>query len=162
MSSLSAQPRLVALIIAASMCMQLLEGVIIATALPAMAVSFGVPPLELSIGLTIYMFAAAIFMPLAGWLADRYGPRRVFLAALVLFVLASLTCGIAQTLGQFILARFIQGIGGAIIIPVGRILVLRSVEKSELVHAIALITWPALMAPVIGPFLGGAITTYAL
>jgi EmrB/QacA subfamily drug resistance transporter len=160
MSSMSSQSRNVAFIVAAASFMQMLDGVIIATALPDMAQSFGVRPLELSIGVTIYMLTVAMFIPIAGWLADRFGARRVFLAAIVIFTLASIACGLSQNLTQFVVARAVQGVGGAFMVPVGRIIVLRNASKSDLIQAIALITWPALIAPVIGPALGGFITTY--
>ena len=140
--------------------MQMLDGVIIATALPEMARSFGVRPLDMSVGVISYMLASAIFIPIAGWLADRFGPQRIFLLAIALFALSSIACGLAQNLPQFVIARSVQGIGGAFMIPVGRLIVLRTAKKQELVEAIALITWPALIAPVIGPALGGAITNY--
>ncbi|MGV8950509.1 MAG: DHA2 family efflux MFS transporter permease subunit [Cypionkella sp.] len=160
MNRISPDARRIAIIVAAAMFMQMLDGVIIATALPDMARSFGVRPLDMSVGVTSYMLASAIFIPIAGWLADRFGPQRIFLLAIALFTLASIACGLAQNLPQFVIARSIQGIGGAFMIPVGRLIVLRTAKKQELVEAIALITWPALIAPVIGPALGGAITTY--
>jgi EmrB/QacA subfamily drug resistance transporter len=158
---LSPESRLVALIVASAFFMQLLDGAIIATSLPQMALSFGVQPLEMSIGITVYMLTVAVFMPLSGWMADRFGARNVFLLAILIFTVASLGCGLSQNLWQFVLTRAIQGLGASMMTPVGRIVVLRQAEKSELVHAIALISWPALFAPVIGPLLGGFITTYA-
>ena len=160
MPQISSDARRIAFIVAAAMFMQMLDGVIIATALPDMARSFGVRPLDMSVGITSYMLTSAIFIPVAGWLADRFGPRRIFVIAIALFTLASIACGLAQTLPQFVIARAMQGIGGAFMVPVGRLIVLRNARKSELIEAIALITWPALIAPVIGPALGGAITTY--
>ncbi|HTM76308.1 MAG TPA: DHA2 family efflux MFS transporter permease subunit [Devosia sp.] len=160
-TSFSPQSRNVALVVAAAFFMQMLDGVVIVTALPEMAISFGVDTLAMSIGVTIYMLAAAIFIPTAGWLADRFGDRRVFMGAIALFTLASLACGLAQTLDQFVMARAVQGIGGAVMVPVGRIIVLRSAKKSEIVQAIGLIVWPALFAPVVGPAIGGFLTTYA-
>ncbi|AKI02690.1 drug resistance transporter, EmrB/QacA subfamily [Hoeflea sp. IMCC20628] len=160
MNQISPDARRIALIVAAAFFMQLLDGVIIVVALPEMALSLGVSTLDMSVGVTSYILASAIFIPVAGWLADRFGPQRIFLLAIILFTLASVACGLAQSLPQFIVARSIQGIGGAFMIPVGRLIVLRNAGKHELVDAIALITWPALIAPVIGPALGGAITTY--
>lgn len=141
--------------------MQNLDNSIIATSLPQMAASFGVQALDLSIGITIYLLSAAAFVPLSGWVADRYGARNVFLLAILVFTLSSLACGFAASLPQFVIARAFQGLGGALMAPVGRMVVLRNTDKANLIHATALITWPALAAPVIGPALGGFITTYA-
>jgi EmrB/QacA subfamily drug resistance transporter len=153
--------RLIALVVASTFFMALLDGVIINTALPQMAASFGVRPVELSIGVTVYMLTVAMFMPLSGWAADRFGARRIFLLAILVFTLASLGCASASSLPQFALARAIQGIGGGMMIPIGRLIVLGHARKSELLQATALITWPALFAPVIGPVIGGFITEYA-
>jgi EmrB/QacA subfamily drug resistance transporter len=155
-----AETRLIACIVAGAFFMQLLDSTIINTSLPQMAQSFGVTPVGISIGITIYLMSAAAFMPLSGWLADRFGSRNVFTAAIAVFTVASLCCGLAGSLTQFGVARAVQGVGGALMTPVGRLVVLRSTQKSELLHAIALITWPALAAPVVAPALGGFITTY--
>ncbi|TIO04825.1 DHA2 family efflux MFS transporter permease subunit [Mesorhizobium sp.] len=152
--------RRVALIVAIAFFMQLLDSTIISTSLPQMGESFGVPAVAMSIGITVYMLTMAVFVPLSGWLADRVGARNVFLIAIALFTLASIACGISQNLTEFVAARAVQGLGSALMTPVGRILVLRNAPKSELLNATALITWPALFAPVIGPVLGGFITTY--
>ncbi|HEY4200664.1 MAG TPA: DHA2 family efflux MFS transporter permease subunit [Devosiaceae bacterium] len=160
MTSFSPQARNVALIVAAALFMQLLDGVIIITALPQMAVAFGVKTLDMSVGVTIYMLANAIFIPTAGWVADRFGARRIFLLSILLFTAASLVCGLSTNLTVFTIARAVQGIGGALMVPVGRIIVLRSVKKTEIVSAIAMTVWPALFAPVIGPAIGGFLTTY--
>jgi EmrB/QacA subfamily drug resistance transporter len=155
-----ADTRLIAGIVAGAFFMQLLDSAIINTSLPQMAATFGVTPLGVSVGITIYLMSAAAFMPLSGWLADRFGSRNVFTGAIVLFTLASLCCGLAGSLLQFGIARAAQGVGGALMTPVGRMVVLRSTQKSELLQAIALITWPALAAPIVAPALGGFITTY--
>jgi EmrB/QacA subfamily drug resistance transporter len=152
--------RRVALIVAAAFFMQNLDGAIINTSLPQMAASFQVRPVDLNIGITAYILAVAAFVPASGWVADRWGAKRVFAAAIAVFTLASLGCGMSQSLWQFILARIVQGLGGALMTPVGRMVVLRNARKTELLAATALITWPALIAPVIGPVLGGLITTY--
>jgi len=152
--------RRVALIVAAAFFMQNLDGVIINTSLPQMASVFGVRPADLNVGITAYMLSTAAFVPLSGWTADRLGAKRVFAAAIVIFTLASLVCGFSQNLWQFTAARIVQGLGGALMTPVGRMVVLRSAEKADLLAATALLTWPALIAPVIGPALGGFITTY--
>ncbi|RUX27325.1 DHA2 family efflux MFS transporter permease subunit [Mesorhizobium sp. M7A.F.Ca.US.011.01.1.1] len=151
--------RRVALIVAIAFFMQLLDSTIISTSLPQMGASFGVSAVAMSIGITVYMLTMAMFVPLSGWLADRFGARNIFLLAIVLFTLASLACGFSENLTQFVAARVVQGLGSALMTPVGRILVLRNASKSELLNATALITWPALFAPVVGPVLGGFITT---
>jgi EmrB/QacA subfamily drug resistance transporter len=159
-SAVARQPRLVALVVAVAFFMQMLDGTIIATSLPQMALSFGIEPVAMSIGITIYMLSMAVFIPISGWLGDRYGSRNVFMVAVAIFTIASLFCGLSENLWQFVGARAVQGIGSALMTPVGRMIVLRNAEKSELVSAIALITWPALFAPVIGPVLGSLITTW--
>jgi EmrB/QacA subfamily drug resistance transporter len=151
--------RRVALIVAIAFFMQLLDSTIISTSLPQMGASFGVPAVAMSIGITVYMLTMAVFVPLSGWLADRFGARNIFLVAIALFTLASLACGFSENLTEFVAARAVQGLGSALMTPVGRILVLRNASKSELLNATALITWPALFAPVVGPVLGGFITT---
>lgn len=148
-------------IVAVSFFMQALDGTIIATSLPAMATDFRTDVVSLNVGFTAYLLAMAVCIPPAGWLADRLGARNVFLGAIVLFTLSSLACAVAEGLWTFAAARIAQGIGGALMTPVGRQIVLRNTPKSELVNAIALITWPALVAPVVGPVLGGWITTHA-
>ena len=153
--------RRVALIVAAAFFMQNLDGVIIATSLPQMASAFGARPVDLNLGITAYMLSIAAFVPISGWAADRLGAKRVFAAAIVIFTLASVVCGLSQNLWQFTAARIVQGLGGALMTPVGRMVVLRSAEKADLLAATALLTWPALIAPVIGPALGGFVTTYA-
>jgi EmrB/QacA subfamily drug resistance transporter len=152
--------RRVSMIVASAAFLQLLDATIIATSLPTMARELGVEPIEMSIGITSYMLSAAVFMPIAGWLSDRFGPVRTFLIAIALFTGASAACGFAQDLAQFVGARLVQGIGGAFMIPVGRLIVLNNAKKSQVIEMLTLITWPALMAPVIGPVLGGAITSY--
>jgi len=140
--------------------MEMLDGTIIATALPQMARSFHVGPVSLNIGMTAYMLTLAVFIPASGWAADRFGARSVFSTAIGVFTLASVLCGLSGTLTEFILARILQGIGGAMMVPVGRLIVLRTAPKDKLTQALAYITWPGLSALVIGPPLGGFITTY--
>ncbi len=152
--------RRVALIVAAAFFMQNLDGAIINTSLPQMARAFHVRPADLNIGITAYILSTAAFVPLSGWVADRLGPKRVFAGAIVVFTLASIACGLSHGLWTFTAARAVQGLGGALMTPVGRMVVLRNAEKAELLAATALITWPALIAPVVGPVLGGFVTTY--
>src|SRR5580704_7149344 len=148
-------------LIAGAFFMENLDGTIIATALPQMAKSFHVGAVNLNIGMTAYLLTLAVFIPISGWVADRFGARSVFASAIGIFTLSSLLCGVSHTLTQFTLMRILQGIGGAMMVPVGRLIVLRTTPKEKLTEAIAYITWPGLTALVVGPPLGGFITTYA-
>ncbi|MDY7577773.1 MFS transporter [Herbaspirillum sp. RTI4] len=148
-------------LVAATFFMEYLDTTVIATALPQMSRSFGVGPNALSIGMTAYMLALAVFIPVSGWIADRYGSRTVFGGAIVVFTVASILCGFSHNLTEFTAARVLQGIGGAMMVPVGRLIVVRNTEKSQLMQAISTITWPAIVAPVVGPPIGGFIVTYA-
>ena len=158
----SAQPRqmLVPLIVACGLFMENLDSTVLSTALPAIARSLEENPLHLSLAMTAYLFSLAVFIPISGWVADRFGARTVFRAAIVIFTLGSILCGLSDSLPQFVLARIFQGFGGAMMVPVGRLVLLRSVAKAELVRAMAWLTVPALIGPVLGPPLGGFITTY--
>ncbi|MGB3122697.1 MAG: DHA2 family efflux MFS transporter permease subunit [Pseudomonas sp.] len=153
--------RLIALVVAVTFFMENLDATVIATALPTMASAFGVTAVDMNIGITAYILAVAIFIPLSSWIADRLGARRVFAAAIVVFTLASLLCGMSQSLEMFVIARVLQGIGGALMVPVGRLAVLRNTDKKDLVNMIAVITWPGLVAPILGPLVGGLIVTHA-
>jgi EmrB/QacA subfamily drug resistance transporter len=152
---------LITSLVAAALFMENLDGSIIATALPQMAHSFHITPVELSIGITSYLLTLAVFIPISGWIADRVGVRTVFTAALAIFTAASVLCGLTDNLVEFTGARIVQGIGGAMMVPVGRLAVLRATPKEGLMRAISIITWPGLVAPVLGPPLGGFITTYS-
>ncbi len=154
-------PIYVTSLIASAFFMENLDGTIIATALPQMARSFHVGAVNLNVGMTAYLITLAVFIPISGWLADRFGSRSVFASAIGVFTLASLLCGASHTLTQFTVMRILQGIGGAMMVPVGRLIVLRNTPKEQLTQAIAYITWPGLTALVLGPPLGGFITTYA-
>jgi EmrB/QacA subfamily drug resistance transporter len=153
--------RLVALIVAAALFMQNLDSTVIATALPTMARAFNADPVHMNVALTAYLFAVALFVPASGWMADRYGTRQVFRAAIAVFTLGSVLCGRAETLPFLVASRIIQGAGGAMMLPVGRLILLRSVPKARLVAAMAWVTMPALIGPVIGPPVGGMIVEYA-
>ena len=141
--------------------MQNLDSTVVATALPTMARAFGADPLHMNVALTSYLLSLAIFIPASGWLADRFGSRTVFRAAIIVFTLGSIACGRAETLSFLVGARILQGIGGAMMVPVGRLVLLRGVAKSEIVAAMAWLTLPALLGPVLGPPLGGLIVTYS-
>ena len=161
MPTLDAATRRVPLIVACALFMENLDSTVISTALPQIASSLHEDPLHLSLAITSYLISLSIFIPLSGWLADRYGARRVFRNAIVIFVLGSVACAASQTIGSLIAARVLQGLGGAMMVPVGRLVLLREVPKRDLVAAMSYLTVPALMAPVFGPPLGGLIVTYA-
>ena len=147
-------------IIGSALLMQTLNATSINNALPAMAKALHVEPLRLNLAITMYLLASAVFLPISGWLADRFGARRIFMVAMVLYALASACCGFAHSLGQLVAARLFQGFAGAMLGPVGRLVLLRTTPKSELVGAMSVVTMPALLGPVVGPVLGGAIVTF--
>jgi EmrB/QacA subfamily drug resistance transporter len=153
-------PILVAMIVACAMFMEQFDGTVISTALPAMAQTFGANPIRLNLAITAYMLSLAIFIPISGWVADKYGAKQVFRGAILVFMAGSLLCGISVSLQMLTLARIIQGIGGAMMVPVGRLVLLRSVDKSALVRAMAYLTVPAQLGPILGPPIGGFVTTY--
>ncbi|WP_371345523.1 MFS transporter [Ancylobacter sp. IITR112] len=152
--------RLVPLIVACALFMEQLDSTVIATSLPAIAADLREDPISLKLALTSYLLSLAVFIPASGWFADRFGSRTVFRAAIALFTAGSLLCGMAHSLPDFVAYRILQGMGGAMMVPVGRLVILRTVPKEELVSALAWLTIPALLGPVIGPPLGGFITTY--
>ena len=153
--------RIVPLIVAVALFMENMDSTVIATSLPAIARALGTNPLALKLAVTSYLLALAIFIPASGWMADRFGARNVFRSAIGMFVLGSIGCALSRSLDQFVLARIVQGIGGAMMTPVGRLILVRSIDKRLLVNAMALVTIPALIGPICGPPLGGFITTYA-
>ncbi len=150
----------VAILVAAAFFMENLDGTVIATAIPQISRSFHTSPVGLNVGITAYLLSLAMFIPISGWVADRVGARTVFGAAIAVFTVSSVLCGFCSALPEFIVARILQGVGGAMMVPVGRLVVFRSTAKRDLVRAIAYVTWPGLVAPIIGPPLGGFITTY--
>jgi EmrB/QacA subfamily drug resistance transporter len=153
-----ARPATIALLVAGAFFMENLDGTVIATALPQMARSFGVHPVDMNLGMSAYLLTLAVFIPVSGWVADRFGARLVFTSAIALFTAASILCGLSDGLWSFTAARVIQGVGGAMMVPVGRLVVLRTTEKQHLMRSIAYITWPGLAAPILGPPVGGFIT----
>jgi len=148
------------LIVACGLFMENLDSTVIATALPAIAIDMGRDPISLKLALTSYLLTLAVFIPISGWMADRFGARTVFCWAIVVFTVGSALCGFAYSILDLVLYRIIQGIGGAMMTPVGRLVILRLVPKHELVSALAWLVVPALIGPLIGPPLGGFITTY--
>lgn len=153
-------PRLIALIVATALLMENLDSSVLSTSLPQIAVDLGANPIHLKLALTSYLLALAIFIPASGWAADRFGARLIFRLAIVIFAAGSIACGLSSTLPGLVAARVLQGMGGALMVPVGRLVVLRSSPRAGLVGALAWLTVPALIGPVIGPPLGGFVTTY--
>jgi EmrB/QacA subfamily drug resistance transporter len=152
--------RFIALIVACAMFMAQLDTSVVLVALPDMARSFAVRPVDLSIGVTIYILAQAVLLPSSSWVAERFGTRRVFALALAGFTVASVLCGLSRTLPEFIAARVLQGIAAALMTPIARIVLLESTEKEDLVGVMTISTVPMLVAPTLGPPIGGLITTY--
>src|SRR5580658_4127434 len=135
----------ISVLVATAFFMENLDGTVIATALPQMGRSFHVNPVDLNIGMTAYLLMLAVFIPISGWVADRFGARTVFVSAIAVFTASSILCGLSTGFLQFTAARVIQGIGGAMMVPVGRLVVLRTTEKHELMAAMVYITWPGLV-----------------
>jgi EmrB/QacA subfamily drug resistance transporter len=148
------------LIVACALFMESLDSTVLATALPTIAEALGENPLRLNLAITSYLLSLAVFIPLSGWVADRFGTRLVFTTAIGVFTLGSVACGLSDSLPMLVGARIVQGLGGAMMVPVGRLAILRVVPKAELVSAMAYLTVPALIGPVIGPPLGGLIVTF--
>ena len=142
MPASGSRPILVPLIVACAMFMQNLDSTVIATALPTIAHSLGETPLRLNVAITCYLLSLAVFIPISGWTADRFGARRVFSFAIVVFTLGSIACGMANSLPALVGARILQGMGGALMVPVGRLVLLRTVPKSDLVRAMSFVSVP--------------------
>ena len=153
--------RIVPLIVATALFMENMDSTVIATSLPAIARALGTNPLALKLAVTSYLLSLAIFIPASGWTADRFGARNVFRIAIGVFVIGSIGCAASHSLEEFVFARILQGMGGAMMTPVGRLIMVRSIDKRQLLNAMSLVTMPALIGPICGPPLGGFITTYA-
>jgi EmrB/QacA subfamily drug resistance transporter len=153
--------RLISLIVAVALFMENMDSTVIATALPAIAADLGANPLALKLAVTSYLLSLAIFIPASGWVADRFGTRTVFRAAIAVFMLGSVGCAVSHSLTDFVAARMVQGVGGAMMTPVGRLILLRTIDRRALLSAMAWVTMPALIGPMVGPPVGGFITTYA-
>ena len=151
---------LIPLIVACALFMENMDSTVLTTSLPAVAADMGENPLALKLALTSYLVSLAVFIPISGWVADRWGSRTVFASAIVVFIAGSVLCAVSGNLAAFVAARFVQGIGGAMMVPVGRLVLMRAVPKHEYVAALNFLTIPALLGPTIGPALGGAITQY--
>lgn len=152
--------RIIPLVLAVALFMENMDSTVIATSLPAIAADINTSPIALKLALTAYLVALAIFIPVSGWMADRFGAKNVFRAAIVVFMTGSIACAMANSLGSFVVSRLLQGMGGAMMTPVGRLVLVRSTPKNELVAAMSWLTIPALVGPLVGPPVGGFITTY--
>ena len=155
-----ARPKVIAMIVGSAIIMQQIDSTVITTALPQMAVSLHADPVRLSLAVTAYLLSLAIFVPVSGWAADRFGGRVIFRLAIALFTLGSILCGLSGNLIELTAARVLQGFGGAMMVPVGRLVLFRSVEKTALIATMAYLQVPAQLGPVLGPPIGGFITTY--
>jgi EmrB/QacA subfamily drug resistance transporter len=153
-------PKIVAMIVGSAIIMQQIDSTVITTALPQMAISLHTDPVRLSVAVTAYLLSLAIFVPVSGWASDRFGGRTVFRAAIALFTLGSVLCGFSGNFAELTAARVLQGVGGAMMVPVGRLVLFRSLEKSQLIATMAYLQVPAQLGPVLGPPIGGFITTY--
>ncbi|MCW8087010.1 MDR family MFS transporter [Sabulicella glaciei] len=153
-----ADTRVTAAIVASALFMQNLDSSAVATALPSMARDLGEDPARLGVAVTAYLVALTVFIPVSGTIADRFGAKRVFLLAIALFGLSSAACGLANSLGELVLWRVVQGLGGAMMVPVGRLLLLSSIRKEEMLTAMTWLTMPAMLGPISGPPLGGLLT----
>ncbi|HEY1386163.1 MAG TPA: DHA2 family efflux MFS transporter permease subunit, partial [Dongiaceae bacterium] len=152
---------LIPLTIASAFLMEHLDSTIITTAIPRMAADLDTTVLRMNLAVTAYVLTLAVFIPVSGWLADRFGARRVFMLALLVFTASSALCGLVENLPQLVVARCLQGLGGAMMTPVGRLILLRSFPRSQFVTAMLYMSLPALIGPVMGPLVGGFLTTYA-
>ncbi|HEY9234650.1 MAG TPA: MFS transporter [Phenylobacterium sp.] len=159
--SAAARGWLIPAIIGSAMLMQTMNATVIANALPTMAVALDESPLRLNMAITMYLLASAVFLPISGWVADKFGAKKIFMLSMVLFAASSAACGFANSLTDLVIARIFQGMAGAMMGPVGRLVLLRTTPKEELVGAMSVMTMPALLGPVIGPIVGGAIVTFA-
>jgi len=153
--------RPLALLVAGSFFMEILDATVIAPAAPHIAADLGVAAVTVNVAITAYVLTLAVLIPISGWLTDRFGARWIFVGAVAVFTLASAGCAVAVNLPMLVVTRVLQGVGGAMMVPVGRLVVIRTTAKTDLVTAIAYLTWPALVAPLLAPALGGVLSTYA-
>ncbi|MDJ0931278.1 MFS transporter [Breoghania sp.] len=158
---MTSRQRIVALTVACALFMQTLDSSVLGTALPAIGRDFNLDPVRLHLAMTSYLIALAVFMPMSGWIANRFGTRNVLRIAIVIFIGVSVGCGFSTSILQLVIMRIVQGMGGAMMVPVARLALLRSVPKSSLVQAMTWVSVPALLGPVVGPPVGGFLVTYA-
>jgi EmrB/QacA subfamily drug resistance transporter len=159
-SKMTAMEFLAPMIVGCALFMEMLDSTVISTALPAMAKSLGEDPIKLNLAITSYLLSLAVFIPISGWMADRFGARTIFRNAIIIFTFGSVLCGCSHSLPELVASRILQGFGGAMMVPVGRLIVLKTIPKSELVTAMSYLTVPAVLGPVVGPPVGGFIVTY--
>src|SRR3954467_14626436 len=152
--------RIVPLIVAVALFMENMDSTVIATSLPAIAADIGTQPLALKLAITSYLLSLAVFLPVSGWTADRFGARTVFRGAIAVFMLGSIGCALSGSLSQFVAARIVEGMGGAMMSPVGRLILVRSVKKRKLINPMVCLPFRALIGPLLGPPIGGFITTF--
>lgn len=152
---------IVPLVVATALFMETMDSTLLATALPAIARDLGVEPISLKLAVTSYLVSLAIFIPVSGWIADRVGARTIFRVALVVFMAASIGCAASSSMEGFVIWRFVQGMGGALMVPVGRLVLIRAIPKGDLVRAMSFLTMPSLLGPLTGPPLAGFLVTYA-
>ncbi len=157
----AATSSIVPFIIGSASFMQQLDSTVIATALPSIAESMNDDPIRLNLAITSYLLAVAIFIPISGWMADKFGARLIFHSAILIFTLSSVLCGLSESLPMLVAARMLQGVGGAMMVPVGRLVILKTVPKADLVRAMTYLTVPAVIGPILGPPVGGFIVTYS-
>ncbi len=156
-----ARLRNTALLVAGCFFMENLDGTIVTTAAPRIGRALHVASTSVGLVIAAYMVTLAVLIPLSGWLAARWGARPVFLSAIAIFTLSSLACAVSVTFAELVIFRVLQGVGGAMMVPVGRLVVLSRTDKSQMLRTVGLLVWPALLAPVVAPLAGGLITTYA-
>jgi EmrB/QacA subfamily drug resistance transporter len=150
-----------ALLVAGCFFMEMLDGTIVTTASPRIGRSLHVQPAQVGLVITAYLLTLAVLIPLSGWLTRRFGNRAIFLSAIAIFTLASVACASSVSLGELVVMRVLQGVGGAMMVPVGRNMVVSAADKRDLIRVMSYVVWPGLVAPVIAPLAGGLITTYA-
>src|ERR1700724_4492518 len=148
-------------LVAVAFFMQALDTTILNTAVPSIARALGVAPLSMKAVLASYTLSLAVFIPISGWMADRFGTRRVFASAIGLFTLGSFLCGISTNIHELVACRVLQGCGGAMMVPVGRLTIVRTFAKSELIRAMSFVAIPGLVGPMLGPIAGGLIVGYS-
>ncbi|WP_127145795.1 MFS transporter [Pelagibacterium montanilacus] len=151
---------IIPLVLAVALFMENMDATVIATSLPAIAADIGTTPIALKLAFTAYFVALAIFIPLSAWVADTFGAKRVFMAAIVVFIIGSIACAVSGSLLEFVFARFVKGMGGAMMTPLARLILFRTTPRTDLVNAMAWLTIPALVAPTMGPPVGGFLTTF--
>ncbi len=154
------QKTIILLTVSCAMFMEAVDTTVINTAIPVMAASLKVNPLDLKLALISYLLSLAIFIPISGWLADKFGIKKIFIIALGIFTLSSLYCGFSYSLSELVVARVLQGLGGSLTLPLGRLIILRTSEKHELISRMSLVVMIAAIGMMLGPLLGGIIITH--